>query len=32
MMVAEEAHLKAMRVVNDYIDFMVLCLTVPNYL
>lgn len=31
-MVADEAHLEAMKVVNDYIDFMVLGLTIPNYL
>lgn len=31
-MVADEAHLEAMKVVDDYIDFMVLGLTIPNYL
>lgn len=31
-MVAGGAHLEAMKVVNDYIDFVVLCLTIPNYL
>lgn len=30
MMVADEARLEAMKMVNDYIDFLVLCLTIPN--
>lgn len=31
-MVADEARLEAMKMVNDYIDFLVLCPTIPNYL